>query len=60
MQFTLCSRKQRNWVDVKIERVSGQQAAGAAHVHAVLPVAKGRLILVQRKGMEDREDMTDP
>lgn len=44
----------------KLKRVSGQQAAGAAHVHAVLPVAKGRLILVQRKGMEDREEMTDP
>lgn len=44
----------------RLKRVSGQQAAGAAHVHAVLPVAKGRLILVQKKGMEDREELTDP
>ena len=60
MQFTLCSKKQYNWVDVKIEQESGQQAAETAHVHAVLPVAKGRLILVQGKRMENREEMTDP
>lgn len=49
-------KKRCNWVDVKIECVLGS-AVGTAHVHAVLPVAKGRLILVQGKR---RREMTDP
>ena len=44
----------------QIESVSGSATAGIAHAHAVLLIAKGRLILVQRKEDFGEEGATDP
>ena len=44
----------------QIVSVSGSAAAGVTQAHAVLLIAKGRLILVQRKEDFEEEGVTDP
>jgi len=43
--------------DGQIAVRQGQHHSGPPHIHAVLLIAKGRLILVQWEG---RKDLTDP